>query len=244
MDDEIVPADCLVLTSGQSDINPDNKGQCFISTGSLDGEKNFKPKMAINQVEKSFVDIVTGKNDKTILEVNLNDEPIASLYQFKAYLKLVHEQGMPHMEELDLKQFVPRGSHVRNSGCLYMLVLYTGLETKLILNQGSYKFKMSHVDKTINYILLCNALVMILFTFVLAFYSYKWVDANIDRHTYVFQGDLSQTKIVTQSFFSFYLLNSSFMPLDLAVGLEMGRFMYIYFIEGDAQMTIIDLQKK
>jgi len=48
--------------------------------------------------------------------------------------------------DLDLKQFVPRGAHVRNSEHLYLLVLYTGNDTKLILNQGKYRFKQSHVD--------------------------------------------------------------------------------------------------
>lgn len=60
MDDEIVPADCLILTSGNGENNPENFGQCFISTGSLDGERNLKPKMAIKEVEENFVNIVTG----------------------------------------------------------------------------------------------------------------------------------------------------------------------------------------
>ena len=54
MDDEIIPADCLVLTSGNADTNANNNGQCFISTGSLDGERNLKPKMAIAEIEQNF----------------------------------------------------------------------------------------------------------------------------------------------------------------------------------------------
>ena len=54
--------------------------------------------------------------------------------------------GQLPLIDIDLKQFVPRGAHVRNSESLYLLVLYTGNDTKLILNQGSYRFKQSHVD--------------------------------------------------------------------------------------------------
>lgn len=45
LDDETVPADCLLLSTDPS--RKDQLGQCFISTGNLDGERNLKPKMAI-----------------------------------------------------------------------------------------------------------------------------------------------------------------------------------------------------
>ena len=47
--------------------------------------------MAIAQVEENFIDIVTGKSRKIIMEVNLKDAPVPNLYQFQAYLKLVYE---------------------------------------------------------------------------------------------------------------------------------------------------------
>lgn len=50
--------------------------------------------------------------------------------------------------------------------------------------------------------------------------------------------------MAAKAFGSFYLLNNSFVPMDLAMGMEMGRFMYIYWIEYDAQMTVVDLEKK
>ena len=47
-----------------------------------------------------------------------------------------------------------------------------------------------------------------------------------------------------QVFGSFYLLNNSFIPLDIAVGLELAKLIYVYFIENDCQMFIIDVQQK
>ena len=46
MDDEIVPADCFLLKSKHD--------TCFISTGSLDGERNLKPKMPVRQIKEDF----------------------------------------------------------------------------------------------------------------------------------------------------------------------------------------------
>jgi hypothetical protein len=42
-----------------------------------------------------------------------------------------------------------------------MLVIYTGRETKQILNEGSYKFKQSKLDKIINILLAWNIFLMI-----------------------------------------------------------------------------------
>ena len=47
-----------------------------------------------------------------------------------------------------------------------------------------------------------------------------------------------------KSFGSFFLLNNSFIPLDLAVGLEMGKFIYIYFLEKDLHMMVVDEDKR
>lgn len=92
-DDEIVPADCFILASGSSleqtqggNINP---GQCFISTGNLDGERNLKPKMAIKEVEANLGAIVSGKGRDLVIEVDCKDGPILDLYKFDSTLKLV-----------------------------------------------------------------------------------------------------------------------------------------------------------
>ena len=47
-----------------------------------------------------------------------------------------------------------------------------------------------------------------------------------------------------KAFGSFFLINNSFIPIDLAVGLEMGKAMYVYFIQVDEQMTVYDSDKK
>lgn len=43
-DDGFVPADCCLIASAQT------TGEAFIMTGQLDGERNFKPKMAVKEI--------------------------------------------------------------------------------------------------------------------------------------------------------------------------------------------------
>jgi len=124
------------------------------------------------------------------------------------------------------------------------MVLCTGNDTKLILNQGSYRFKQSSVDKMINYVLLINIIFMISFGVLLAYFCYLFADSHFENYNYIFSGAESARVLSLKSFGSFFLLNNSFIPLDLAVGLEMGKFMYVYFLENDLQMTVFDTDKR
>ena len=243
MDDEIIPADCFILASG-STLESQSGGQCFIATSTLDGERNLKPKIAIKEIQDNFVELVTGKGEDWIVEVNCRSEPIPDLYQFDADLKLVSQDKQAPLIDLDLKQFVPRGAHVRNSECIYLLVLFTGNDTKLILNQGTYRFKQSSVDQMINKVLLINIALMLSFGVILSYCNYLFSDENSESYSYIFENSETPRVMAFQSFGSFFLLNNSFIPLDLAVGMEMGKFMYVHFIERDVHMTVFDEDKR
>lgn len=119
------------------------------------------------------------------MEVKCTDSPKLDLYSFNAELKIVYKHTQKNID-LDLRQFIPRGSHVRNSQCLYLLVIYTGPETKLILNQGKYKIKMSRLDKMVNIFLGWNVALMLTFSFLLSYGCYNFVGRNYDSHSYIY----------------------------------------------------------
>ena len=204
----------------------------------------MKPKIAIGEIQDDLVDLVTGQGKQIIMEVNCKTEPIPDLYSFDADLKLVYEDRQAPLIDLDLKQFVPRGAHVRNSRCLYLLVLYTGNDTKLILNQGKYRFKQSHVDQMINKILAINIVLMLSMCATIAYFNYRFASRHAKSHTYIFEGSESPEVLAAKSFGSFFLINNSFIPIDLAVGLEMGKVMYVYFMHYDDHMTVFDSDKR
>ena len=79
---------------------------------------------------------------------------------------------------------------------------------------------------------------------VLAYFNYWFSSNNRSQHWYIFEKADSDEKMAVQSFFSFFLINNSFIPIDLAVGLEMGKAMYIYFLQNDSHMTVFDSEKR
>ena len=52
---QMVPADCLVLSTG------DENGMCYISTESLDGEQNLKPKLAPQTTQGKLLELSAQK---------------------------------------------------------------------------------------------------------------------------------------------------------------------------------------
>lgn len=62
------------------------------------------------------------------------------LYKFEGKISMGTEVTG---QELDLKQFLHRGTILKNSHYVDALVIYTGENTKVIMNQGRYRFKIS-----------------------------------------------------------------------------------------------------
>jgi len=83
--------------------------------------------------------------------------PHKDIYKFEG--KLVNTESKEELV-LDLKQFIPRGAMVKDSFNLYALIVYTGKDTKLVLNQGQYKFKISSLAYQLNIILMLNLALM------------------------------------------------------------------------------------
>lgn len=67
-----------------------------------------------------------------------------------------------------------------------MLVVFTGKDTKQILNEGKYKFKQSQVDKVINIFLAWNIFIMIVCLGVpLAVQAARFVSSHRVGHEYL-----------------------------------------------------------
>ena len=63
---------------------------------------------------------------------------------------------------------------MKNSGHIDAVVIYTGINTKLVLNQGKYKFKISQLDKAINVVTLFNLVLMLLMASFVTVMSYHF----------------------------------------------------------------------
>ena len=80
--------------------------------------------------------------------------------------------------DLSLKNFLHRGSKLKNSVKIDALVVYTGVDTKLVLNVGTPKTKFSRAKILLNYMALIYVIICLVATI---FYYLKGLEFN-DRY--------------------------------------------------------------
>lgn len=85
---------------------------------------------------------------------------------------------------LDNRQFLPRGSILRNAKWIHGVVVYTGQETKQMLNQNLECTKESSIDK----ILRLHTKIIFVLIFILGFITAmcytRWTRKNFEKHWY------------------------------------------------------------
>ena len=89
--------------------------------------------------------------------------PNKNLYEFSGFLQsdslpsvpqvLVNDEMGTKSIGLDNKQLVLRGSNLANTKWAIGVVIYTGKETKIMLNSGQARYKQSKVEKYVNWII-------------------------------------------------------------------------------------------
>lgn len=128
---------------------------------------------------------------------------------------------------------------------MYALVVYTSTETKLALNEGKYKTKISLYMKYLNIFLITNIIIMFLATLLCSqVFNRLFLQKKGDQLTYVFQEfekPVNYEEYTMASMMSFYLLLNGLLPLDLAVNLIVTKLLMVYFVQNDHQM--IDLER-
>lgn len=86
---------------------------------------------------------------------------------------------------LDNKRFLPRGSVLRDTKWIYGAVIYTGHETKLMLNKIIDRSKESAMDKIVNSQIRIMFLLMFLLSFVYAICYTWWIKEHLETHWYL-----------------------------------------------------------
>ena len=124
--DEVVPADIIVLES------MDHKHQCYLDNSSINGNFDmFNIKKACNDTHAPNMKVMKFneyvKNIKGILKY---EEPNSNMNKFNGRLKL---ESFPRASNIKQENFVMRGATVKNVRYIYGLVVYTGMETKMMM---------------------------------------------------------------------------------------------------------------
>ena len=78
----------------------------------------------------------------------------------------------------------------------------------------------------------------------LTFANYSFSESNREGFWYIYDLGPSNSEIAFTSFFSFYLILNSFIPLELPVVIEISKFLTTMFMQADVEMCQVNTQFK
>jgi phospholipid-transporting ATPase len=215
------PADIALLVSS------DPKGMCYVETKNLDGETNLKHKLA-EKFSQSFLS--DDKIDSFQCEIKC-DDPNPMIYSFNGLFKY-NNNYMP----LGHEQILLRGSSLKNTDWVVGIVIYTGHETKIMLNSPKSRVKYSSLEAKMNMeIVKVFIFQIILCTFCASFYTGWFFLQKDDTEGYLKlnHGNTNGFAVFIVSLFSWMLLFGNFVPISLLVTLETVKFFQAILISKD-----------
>ena len=238
-----IPADMILLDTSFKE------GICYVETSSLDGEKTLKLKVT-NKYTQGFLSRRYGK-----ISQGVENEIEKDKYFFDGHVKInspnadlnyVNGTFHPVFESEDIciekdviisnTSFLLKGSILKNTNWIIGMVVYTGMENKIILNGKKPRLKMSKIEKRLNYYLLfvfCFLMICCSFCSVFHHFEYK-------KHKNFYNNFISvERSINTESFivfFTYFLLLNTFIPISLVVSTEIIKMIQGIIITWDVSL--------
>lgn len=225
---EEVPADLLILSSSDED------SCCFVETKNLDGETNLKVKQAmkfsLQQQNLRKADDFMNSD----FEVQ-SEGPHLNLYSYEGAVHYHDENDKECSEMATINNMLLRGCTLRNTKWVVGITLFTGPETKIILNTGVTPYKKSRMSRELNYYVLVNFVVLFLICFVSGLVNGIYYRSNNLSRQYFEYGTIagSPVKNGVVGFFVAVILYQSLVPISLYITVEIIKSLQAYFIYSD-----------
>ncbi|OTA54635.1 phospholipid-translocating P-type ATPase [Hypoxylon sp. EC38] len=229
-DDEL-PADIIVLATSDSD------GACYVETKNLDGETNLKVRQAL-RCGRTLKHARDCERAQFYIE---SEPPQPNLYKYNGAIKW--EQKMPNgtkemSEPITIDNLLLRGCNLRNTEWVLGVVLFTGHDTKIMMNAGITPSKRARIARELNFNVVCNFGILGLICLLCAIVngvSWSKSDASSAWFDYgSIGGSPGMTGFIT--FWAALINFQNFVPISLYISLEIVRTLQAIFIYSDVEM--------
>ncbi|RDW39818.1 hypothetical protein B0I73DRAFT_131313 [Yarrowia lipolytica] len=228
LSDDEVPADIVVLSTSDDD------GACYIETRNLDGETNLKVRQALSATKgiRHASDF-----ERSHFEV-MSEPPHANMYSYNGVLKWRNTDGGAQSEPINSNNLLLRGCSVRNTRWVMGLVVFTGDDTKIVLNTGETPAKRSRMTRELNINVWSNVVLLAVLSIVAAaVQSQHFRRHDTSDHFFEFGivgGTYAVGGLVT--FFTFLIVLQSLVPISLYISIEIVKTCHAFFIYNDIDM--------
>jgi phospholipid-transporting ATPase len=234
-EDRTFPADIVLLDSNL------NEGIAYIETGTLDGERTLKSKIAHKNTAGYFNNGGTWKNSFSIDGFCSCDSPNADLSRFIGSLQLninnntINEKLNVNIG-LENKQLLPKGAILRNTQWVIGFIVYSGHSTKLLLNSKKGRYKFSKVELTMSKLLVFILFLQVLLCIICAIMNLVYYNNVVSTSFYLSTSTFNPTVDAVLTYFTYTLLLNTMIPISLIITIEIVKVIQGYFIGLDCGM--------
>lgn len=136
---------------------------------------------------------------------------------------------------LGMSQLLLRGCVLRNTKWIVGIVIFTGVETKLMLNNRKASLKRSHVDRIVDQSLYILFGIEFVLCTLGAALNYAWMDSN--RHLWFLPPLAHMSRDAGLSWFTYLVLLDILIPISLYVSMELVKAAQAYWINQDIEVN-------
>ncbi|CAG7850226.1 Putative phospholipid-transporting ATPase C24B11.12c [Serendipita indica DSM 11827] len=242
-DNDQIPADIVVLSTS------DNDGLCYVETKNLDGETNLKPRKSL-LATNSMVSEEDIEHASFLID---SEPPHANLYLYNGVLRYRSRDDQTispnptdpiagtssKMEPVTINNLLLRGCTVRNTSWIIGVVVFTGADTKIMLNGGDTPSKRSKIEKETNFNVIMNFLILLAMCLSTAIVSgYFETLTNTSAAYYEIGSDPTRSVVLNAliTFCSCLIAFQNIVPISLYISIEIVKTIQAYFISQDIDM--------
>jgi phospholipid-translocating ATPase len=233
--DDQIPADVVILSTSDPD------GACYVETKNLDGETNLKVKHALRSGRK-----IKHARDCERVQFTIESEaPQPNLYQYSGVTRWTQynskspdSPGVEMVEPISINNLLLRGCNLRNTDWVLGVVIFTGVDTKIMMNSGITPSKRSRITRELNWNVAYNFIILFLMCFVAGLIEgITWGEGNNSIDYFEFGsigGKPSLDGFIT--FWAAVILFQNLVPISLYISLEIIKTCQAFFIYSDTEM--------
>ncbi len=233
--DEEMPADVVVLATSSDD------GACYVETKNLDGETNLKVRNALHCTRG----VRHARHCERAEFVIESESPHSNLYSYNAVMRWQqYNEKDPETpsyemaEPISINNLLLRGCQLRNTEWVLGVVVFTGEETKIMLNSGVTPSKRARISKELNWNVIYNFIILAILCLISGIVlGITWGKKDSSHYFFEFgsYGGAPATDGVI-AFWAGVILFQNLVPISLYITLEIIRTLQAVFIYSDIEM--------
>ncbi len=158
------------------------------------------------------------------------EAPNAELYEYSGLLSVDGKDFSLKADQLLLK-----GSVLKNTDAVLGIVVYTGNDTRLMQNSKPGRQKMSKMEDKMNTLVIGILVVQLILCLIISCIGISWYEEEKDNHSYIIMAETTGENWV-KSFFRYFLLLNTLIPISLIVTIEVVKVFQAYFMQVDVAM--------